>query len=338
MTRVLVVGAGSIGGITAALCKQAGHDVTIVCKYPELVPQIQDEGLRVFGVCGEHQISMPAVATIAELDGRFDTVLLAVKATDMLAAAKQLLPLLHERSAVVSLQNGICEHDLAQVLGAERVIGAVVGYGATMHAPGELEMTSHGEYIIGTIDGRPDDRLDAIAELLSAVVPTSISTNIIGALYAKLIINSCITAMGAVCGLYLGEMLSRRPLRAIFIEVIREAMAVAQAMELRVEVYGGKLDYYRFIAGDGWWAGFKRHAMIRLIGFKYRRLKSSSLQSLERGKPTEIDWLNGYIVARGAEHGIATPVNRRIVEQIKEIEAGQRTIAPGNFAEDVYRP
>jgi 2-dehydropantoate 2-reductase len=98
-------------------------------------------------------------------------------------------------------------------------------------------------------------------------------------------------------------------------------------MELEVEKgAGGKLDYYDFLA-TGAIADFKRHLMIRLIGFKYRRLKSSSLQSLERGKPTEIDYLNGYIAGKGRELGVPTPINAHVIAVIKAIEAGERRMA-----------
>ena len=108
-------------------------------------------------------------------------------------------------------------------------------------------------------------------------------------------------------------------------------MAVADAMEIRVPPYGGKLDYNALVRGDGFFARMKRHIIIRIMGIKYRRLKSSSLQSLRRGKPTEIDYFNGYIAGRGAELGVDTPVNHRVVAMVKEIEAGIRETDPVNF-------
>jgi 2-dehydropantoate 2-reductase len=328
---IAVVGAGAIGGITAGMAKKNGYDVEIVCKYPDLAQKIESEGLHIFGQVGDHHVQMPAVAEIAQLSGPKDIVFLATKATDMLAAADQLLPFLNENSVVVSLQNGICEDALGDVLGRKRTIGCVVGWGATMHNPGELEMTSPGEFVIGNIDNQPDPRLEGIKAILESVVPVDISTNILGSLYAKLIVNSCITSLGAVCGLYMGDMLKRKKIRNIFIEIMFEAMAVARAMGLHVEVMAGKLDYYKFLGGTGFFKNMKRHLFIRIIGAKYRRLKSSSLQSLERGKPTEIDYLNGYIVDKGKQHNTPTPVNDTIIRFIKEIEAGKRDISVSNF-------
>lgn len=331
--KILVIGAGSIGGTSAALLARAGYQVSIICKYPELVDKIEQEGLYLKGMKGEMFSKMPAFAKIPDLKEPQDLVLLATKATDMSAAAEQLLPFLHKNSLVVSLQNGICEPALAKIIGKNRTIGCVVGWGATMHASGELEMTSNGEFVIGAIDPKTKPQLAKIQKTLSEIVPVEISEDIIASLYSKLIINSCITSLGAICGLYLGEMLSKKYIRNIFIQIMEEALAVADAKGLKLPPYANKIDYYKFLGNKGWWGNFKRHLLIRIIGYKYRRLKSSSLQSLERGKPTEIDFLNGYIVSEGKKLGIKTPINQKIVELIKEIEAGDRKISEQNFQE-----
>lgn len=331
---VAVVGAGAIGGITAAFIKQAGHNVTLVCKHQEIADLTSGPGLKISGVRGEHTVSLPAVATVAELPEPPDLVLLAVKATDMLNAATALLPLLADSSMVVSLQNGICEEALAQVLGKERVMGCVVGWGATLNGPGELEMTSIGDFVLGRLDGRSHPQLNPLQNILSSVVQVRLSTNIMGELYSKLIINSCITSLGAVCGLLLGQMLARMDARRLFLAVMREAMAVAEAMDLAVEPGGGgKLDYYRLLKGDAWLDDMRRHLMVRLVGLKYRRLKSSMLQSLQRGRPTEIDYLSGYIMQKGRQLHVPTPVNAATVGMVKAIENGQRGISADNLLE-----
>ena len=331
--KILVVGTGAIGGICAALIAKAGYQIEVICKYPELAQKITNEGLKISGIYGDMQVKMPAFASISELKEMKDIVLLATKATDMMDPSKELLPFLHEKSLVVSLQNGICEEILGEVLGKNRVIGCVVGWGATMHAPGELEMTSTGEFVIGNIDNSPKERLDEIKELLSFVVPVEISDDIIASLYSKLIINSCITSLGAICGLYLGEMLSKKKLRNLFIEIMREAIAVADAMKMKVPSYANKINYYKFLKNAGFLGNLYRHLLIRFIGFKYRRLKSSMLQSLERGNKTEVDFLNGYIVRKGLDFSVQTPVNSKVLKMIKEVEQGKRKIGIKNFDE-----
>ena len=333
---ILVIGAGAVGGITAALLRQKGFDVAIVAKYPEYAELIRSKGIKVSGVCDTIQVSMPAFISVSEVEKEKDIILLAMKANDMAAAAREALPLLGRNGYIISMQNGICEYELAGIAGKERTVGCVVGWGATMDALGELKMTSEGDFIIGYPEGEPDDDLQKIASILEAIVPVKTTSNIMGHRYSKLIINACITSMGAICGLYLGEMLAIKRMRRIFVSIIREAVSVAEAMNLKLEVFGGRLDFRKFIAGEKWIDRLRRDIMIRIIGFKYRRLKSSSLQSLERGKPSEIDYLNGFIVTKASEYNMPVPMNSKIVETVKLIEKGNLPISIRNFDDPAF--
>jgi 2-dehydropantoate 2-reductase len=332
----LVVGAGAIGGITAALLKKAGFNVEIVCKYEEYASLVRSEGIHVSGVCGDINVTMQAYASVSEVKEKKDIILHATKATDMVEAAGALNSILKENGFVVSMQNGICEDALGAVLGRDRVIGCVTGWGATMEAPGKLIMTSTGDFVIGYLDKKPDEFLSSLAVILSSIVPARVTDNIIGHLYSKLIINSCITSLGVICGLYLGEMLKIRKIRKIFIEIMREAVQVADKMQIRIEIFGGRLDFRKFMEGSNFISDLRRHTLIRIIGFKYRRLKSSSLQSIERGRPTEVDYFNGYIVSNGNLHDVPVPVNTEIVKIIHEIEEGRRKISLDNFNNPVF--
>lgn len=334
--RIVVVGAGAIGGITAAFLKQAGHDVTLVCKHQEIATLANGRGLHVMGVRGDHVIPVPSVTTIEELTGSFDVALIATKAYDMPLSARKLLAYLKDDSLVLSMQNGICTDALAEVVGAKRTVGCVVGYGATMQGAAELEMTSVGTFTIGRLEGDATS-LSPLCELLSHVVETSISNDIYADLYSKLIVNSCITSLGAICGLRLGEMLKRKQARRVFLSIIAEGMAVARAMNLTVPPYGGRLDYDKLLHGNGLLDRLRRHATIFVVGLKYKNLKSSSLQSLERGRPTEIDYFNGYIAQKGEALGVACPVNLRLTAMVKEIEAGQRRIEVKNLYDSAFR-
>ena len=329
--RIAVIGAGAIGGITAALMAEKGYDVWLVCKHMEIADLANGRGLRVRGYCGEHTVPVHSVAAVEELTDNFDLCLIATKAYDMPECAKAMLPLLRKDSLVVSMQNGICTDALAAIVGKERTVGCVIGWGATMHGPGELEMTSGGDFIIGRLVPGEHPRMETLRQALSAVVETRISQNIYAELYSKLIVNSCITSLGAICGLHLGEMLKRRGARDIFLAIIGEAMDVAHAMKLKVPPFGGKLDYEKLMRGDGPLDRLRRHTMIRLVGMKYSKLKSSSLQSLERGRPTEIDYFNGYIARKGQELQVPCPVNERLVTMIKEIEHHAREIDVKNL-------
>ena len=328
--KILLVGPGAVGGTTAGFISKAGYDLSILARNPKSIDHLRSSGLHVFGRRGEVRATPPVYASPSEVPEKMDIILLATKATSLPDVVHAIRPFMKPSSVLVSLQNGFCAETIADIIGVDAVIACVVSWGATMHAPGEYEMTSTGNFVIGRLDGRMDATLTAVQELLQAVLPTGISANIKGHLYAKLIINSCITTLGAISGMYLGKLLAMRNARNIFIEIIREAMNIAHAMGLKVESVA-KLDFDSFLKGTGPAAYLERHTMIRLIGLKYRRLKSSSLQSLERGERTEVDYLNGTISAKGKALGIPTPLNDFLTELVHSIEAGTLSISPKNI-------
>jgi 2-dehydropantoate 2-reductase len=334
--RICIIGAGAIGGVLAGVLTREGFQIHLLVRNKELAEKITRSGIRVQGECGTFTIPVPAVARADELTGTIDYILIATKADDLIDAAREILPLVGKQTKVVSLQNGICEELLADIVGEERTIGCVIGFGSTLKAPGEVDMTSGGEIIIGNWNREPDEKLRELATILGHVVKTRTTGEILPELYSKLIVNSSITTLGVASGQPLGEMLITRKARNLFIELTREAMEVAYAMEITVPPgAGGKVDYYKFLS-DRPFSELKRHLIIRVIGMKYRKLRSSSLQSLERGRKTEVDIYNGYIVEKGKELGVATPVNEQLTRMIKEIEQGERKIAPENFDEFKY--
>jgi 2-dehydropantoate 2-reductase len=332
-TRIGIIGAGAIGGVLAGVLTRDGYQVQLLVRQEDLAQKISKKGLKVKGECGKFTIPVPTVSKPGELSGPFDYVLIATKAEDLLDAAHGILPYLDKETRVVSLQNGICEEILADVVGEERTIGCVIGFGSSLCAPGKVEMTSGGEIIIGNWNREPDEQLEQLSDILGHVVKTRTTDKILPELYSKLIVNSSITTLGVACGQPLGEMLVTRKARNLFIALTREAMEVAGAMGITVPPgAGGKVDYYKFLS-TGPLSGLRRHLIIRVIGIKYKKLRSSSLQSLERGRKTEVDIYNGYIVAKGKELGVSTPVNAQLTRMIKEIEQGTRKITPENFNE-----
>ncbi len=328
-TKIAVIGAGAIGGIAAGFIAKAGYDVELVCKHQSIVDKA-NSGLEIVGVRGKHKVKIKAVKEIDELSGEMDYILVATKTYDMPAACKQALKFSNKNTLFLSMQNGISIDAMADVVGEDRTVGCVVGFGATLLEPGILDMTSSGELLIGM--KKKNKKLEELKEILDYVVETRITEEIFAELYSKLIVNSCISALGAVSGLYLGEMLKIKKARDLFIKIMEEAMAVAEAMHITVPPYGGKLDYYKLVKTDRL-SRIKTHLMIYLVGLKYRKLKSSSLQSIERGRQTEIDYFNGYIAKKAKELNITTPVNDAVIDMIKKIEQGKLKIQRRNFDE-----
>jgi len=335
--KIVIIGAGAVGGVIAGCLSNSNFNVQLVCKHREILESIENNGLRIEGL-KETIISYPeTVLHVSQITEKPDIVFLATKATDVKEVVQNIVPFLKDDTAVVSLQNGICEDLIAEIVGPDRTIGCVVGWGATMLGPGRLEVTSDGEFILGELDGEVTHRLLIIKSMLEKVFKTRISTNIYGALFAKLIINSCITTLGAISGLYLGELLNLNIARAIFLHVVTEAVEVAKISQTKLEKIGGKIDLYKLaltpkeMESSFSFSLIKKHLLIQLIGMKYKRLKSSSLQSLERGKPSEVDYLNGFIVRKARQYNIPVPVNQKLVAITKDIEAGKLKISRENL-------
>jgi 2-dehydropantoate 2-reductase len=336
--RVLLMGCGSIGGVIGGRLLWAGRDVTIVTHNEEICRVVGTGGLRVTTPEGACVVPATVHTHLDEVEGVFDAAYLAMKATGVEQAARDVTDYLSPEGYVVTFQNGVVEDRVGAILGRERVIGALVGWGATMHAPGVCEMTSRGELVVGELDGRVTPRVEQLKATLDAAAPTTVSTNIYGVLWSKLAINCVVTALGAVTGQLLGEMLQRRAARRLALAITSEVVDVAEAHGITLEPVGGTLDIHRLYLPPGRRAGgfgldlVTRHAIMLAVGLKFRHLKSSMLQSIERGRRSEIDFMNGYVVERGRERGVPTPVNAALTGLVREVEAGTRPISPDNLA------
>jgi len=303
-SRVLLMGCAAVGGVIAAGLLESGYDVTLVTHNTSISGAIATHGLRAVTPDGTHTLSPERCTALTHSDltsvgGPFDLVLLAMKATGVEAAARRVLPMLAPDGIVVTLQNGIVEDHVASLAGRDRVIGALVGWGATMPSPAIYERTSRGEMTIGELNGSATERIQRLKTLLDAVAPTAVSMNIYGALWSKLAINCVVTTLGATTGQLLGQMLLQTKIRRLALSVISEVMDVAAALGVTLEPVGGTLDLQRLYLPssrrDGRFrpSAISKHAIIGLVGLRFRKLKSSMLQSLERGREPEIDFLNG---------------------------------------------
>jgi len=331
--RIAMMGAGAIGGITGAMMASGGEDITLVDTYEAHVDKINSDGIEITGELGEHLVRIPA-SLPADLEGKFDLVFLVVKGIDTDDALSMLEPHMHDSTPVVSLQNGINEEDIAGVIGEERTVGASTHFGATFEAPGHLNKTTHGGFIVGELDGRVTDRVTEIGRLLSLVESTEVTDNIWGHLWSKLLINVCTNSFGALTGEKFGVFATRevgkKALSALYTESYD--VAVKQGIEL-VKLVGVLDPEFMLVRGEE-----DRQRVEPVLDYMARpdqfgNMYSSMLQDMDRGRRTEVDHLNGYIVSKGAEIGMPTPVNEAIVEMVKEVEAGTRKLDPANISE-----
>jgi 2-dehydropantoate 2-reductase len=214
--RILIEGVGGVGGIVAARLVAAGFDPVLVTGNPQIAEAINKNGISAKTTTEEFNVLARAVESLEDLDKKepFDAAFLIMKANPVVEAAKKTLPFLREGAGyVVTFQNGLVEDAVAAAVGAQRVISGIIGWGATMHAPGVYEKTSGGAIHIGELDGSISERIKKLEAALEVVCPVVISRNIRGALWSKMAINCMITTVGALTGQLLGEMLSERWVR-----------------------------------------------------------------------------------------------------------------------------
>jgi 2-dehydropantoate 2-reductase len=189
-----------------------------------------------------------------------------------------------------------------------------------MVEPGVMQRTSRGGVTLGGAG------TESIAKLLEPASPVVVTDDLAGVRWSKLAINCVTTTFGAIGGAPLGKLLAHRPIRRLALEVFAEVAAVAQASGVKVQPVGGTLEIDKIAITDaeraltiGSPSLAYKHSVLMAVGFKYRRLRSSMLYAIERGRPPEIDFLNGEIVTRGAALGVPTPVNAALVAQVGAI-------------------
>jgi len=327
--RVCCVGAGAIGGTVAARLTRAGVTVHVIDANPEHVRRLQDPGLRLRSVDGDDVIPLPAHTpeAAARLVSACDLVLLAVRSQATRAALAPLTGRLGASCDVVSLQNGLNEETIAELVGEERTIGCVVGFGATWNAPGDVEVTSTGDLVIGRLDGTVDERLRAAGELLARAFPTRTTENIRGALWGKMLVNS-VTVLGALGGLLFGELIDWNAV--VLAQLVAEGVDVAAAERVELEPVFGLVPA-PLIAGRGaGWHETMSRALVA-VGPHFARIKSVTWRDFELGRASEIDAVTGEIVRRGRLRGVATPLNAAALGMLNEIEAKARPIGRKNL-------
>jgi 2-dehydropantoate 2-reductase len=293
--KVAVVGAGAVGCYYGGMLARAGHDVTLIGR-PQHVEAIERQGLRLETQTFDERIRVSASSEGSAVRGA-QLVLFCVKSTDTESAAAAIKPHLAPDALLLSLQNGVENADRLRAILSQDVLAAVVYIGTEMAGPGHVRHHGRGELIIER--SRASD--EVAQALIAAGVPTDISDNVRGALWAKLILNCAYNALSAITQLPYGRLVQGAGISAVMRDVVDECLAVAKADDVTIP---GDVD-----------------AAIRKIAETVPGQYSSTAQDLARGKPSEIDHLNGVIVRRGEALGVATPVNRVLHAIVKLLES-----------------
>ncbi len=329
--RFLVVGCGGIGGLVAAHLFAHGHDVTVLTTNTQIASAINSNGFRLLGDERVNAVRGKAETALAPNTRPFDYILLATQPPQVEDAARDVLPFLGERGAMVTFQNGLCEERIAKIAGPDRTLGGVVAWGASMHEPGVYERTSPGGFVLGRMDGAADERLEPLAMALGSIGETIVSNNLAGARWSKLAINCAITSLGALGGERLGVLMRHRFIRRLALEIMTEVVLTSRASNVRLEKVSGTLDLDWIALTNeertavGSTGLFAKHAILIAVGTRFRKMRSSMLAAIERGRPPAVDFLNGEITRRGQAYGISTPINSAIQAEVHAVAAKRKT-------------
>ena len=334
--HVVVAGAGGIGGAIAGELTLAGGKVSVIDAWPDHVEAIRSEGLRLFGPSpmGERVARMPAfhIGEWWRLD-LIDVLVIAAKSFDNQWIAPLLAPRLAGGSTVISAQNGVNELLLGELLGLERVIGAVVLFPAAVIGPGQVRLDWRPTLQIGELDGTRTDRLDRVGACLGPGIDVPVSDNIWGAIWSKLVMNCMSNPVNAVLGGRARDCRKRPGPRRISLACGSEAVAIGQAHGHDIEPVSG-IEAERILTCGKGAPGFDALAADwKATAAELGDVKGSMPTDIERGHKTEIDSFSGFVSQEGRKLGIPTPLNDAICQMVREIEAGARAPGPQNLDE-----
>jgi 2-dehydropantoate 2-reductase len=300
MSRVAIVGAGAMGSVYAGLMASAGHEVHAVTLWEDHVEAINRAGLRVEGASGDRVAAVHASVDTTGI-GACDLVIIATKAMDVAAAARRARSLIGADTVVQTSQNGLGSADeVREVLGPRQLaVGVVGGFGASVRAPGHVHHNGMEMVRLGARpDGPPREALERAAAIWeSAGFTVGLFDDVDRMVWEKLIMNVTFSATCCLTGMTIGEVLDDETAWGLSSRCLAEAVEVAAALEVDLRV-GDPVEHVRGLAG------------------RIRGARPSMLLDHLAGRRSEIGVINGAIPREGARVGVATPVNRTLVEVV----------------------
>ena len=321
--RAAIYGAGSLGTILGAYIAKSGGNIELINRNKAHIEALQHNGAKVSGTVNFTQ--KVTAYTPDAMSGKYDIIFLMTKQQQNKEVVTFLKDFLADDGVIVTMQNGIPELLIGEIVGEERVLGCTVAWGATMQEPGVCELTSAPDslsFSIGSLSANTSHHIGNVKTLLEMMGTVEVDSNFIGSRWSKLLINSAFSGMSAVLGCTFGEAAKNKSSRRIVQALIKECIDVCAAGNIKIEPVQGKdivklLDYKTRL---------KKAISLFIIPIairKHAKLKASMLQDLEKNKKTEVDAINGIASAFGRKVSIPTPMNDKVVEIVHRIEDGE---------------
>lgn len=330
--RIIVMGAGPIGGIVGGRLARQGNDVTLVDVDPEHVRAIRERGLQVDAPDSSFNVSVPVIFP-GEITGKFDVGLIAVRSYYTKDALASLAPHLSENAILVSLQNGVNPPLLEEAVGPDRAIGVAIRMGCQRVGPGHVRTALRGRLFTGHLHGKTTPQLKAVHALLDAVISTEMTDNILGWLWSKLTY-TCLGMFGSLADESLKITCETEANRRLCVDFFGEVTGVGKAAGVRFERLSeyGPLSFHPSRPYEARLAAFDEMAR----GWQNTDRKGP-VHQLKLGARTEVDHTVGHVVREGGRLQFPTPLCREVVRIIHEIEQGKRALQLRNY-DELARP
>ena len=327
-TRMIVIGTGPIGGIIGGRLARAGHDISFVDIDREHVAAIRKDGLQVDVPDGAFNVKVN-IAFPEEIEGKYDMGLIAVRSNYTPDALRTVLPHLTDNGLLVSMQNGINPPLLADKVGIDRTIGMAIRMGCRKVAPGHVQTGIPGHLYIGHLHGKTTPQLEDLQRTLNPVMDTEITDNILGVLWSKLTY-TCLGYYGSLADASLVESCASEAYRRNLTQFFAEVVTVGKASGARFIPLAeyNPLDFHPSISFEKRIAAVNRFAKSWKIDDR-----KGPLRQIQRGIKTEVDFTLAYVVREGEKLHLRTPLCRKVLDMIHELEQGTRKLGLQNYDE-----
>jgi 2-dehydropantoate 2-reductase len=326
--RIIVIGTGPIGGIIGGRLARAGNGMTFVDVDREHVAAIRDKGLQVDVPDGPFNVKID-IRFADEIRGKYDLGLIAVRSHYTPDALATVLPHLRDDGALVSMQNGINPPLLQEKVGPDRTVGMAIRMGCRKVAPGHVQTAIRGHLYIGHLHGRTTARLESLANLFNTVMETEISADILAVLWSKLTY-TCLGYYGSLADAALATSCADEAGRRNLAEFFAEVVSVGAALGVRW-ISLAEYDPADFHPSKPF---EKRLAAINDYAESWKNDdRKGPLGQILKGIRTEVDSTLGYVVGEGERQKISTPLCRKVLDMIRELETGKRKLGLENYAE-----
>lgn len=331
MSRFAIYGAGSLGTVLGAYITKNGGEIDLINRNKAHVKALNEKGAH---ITGKVEMTVPVKAyTPDEMTGKYDVILLMTKQLHNVEVVTMLKEFLTEKGVIVSLQNGLPEPGIADIIGPQHTMGCVVEWGATLSEPGVCILTSEPDSLsfhMGKMPGISDEQFTMVKNLLERMCPVHEEENILGARWSKLLINATFSGLGTVMGGVFGDVYENKDARKVALRCMKECIDVGQAAGVSFAPVQGKniikLFYYKNAVKKAFGLFLLPIAMK-----KHRNIEPSMLQDLKNKKPCEVDAINGVVCEWGRKMNVPTPVNDLIVEVIKKEQNGELKLEASNI-------